>query len=239
MTTRTLYRPIALALALAAAAPVARAEDWKYDLYVYGLGAAVDGTVGLGPVDGAVDVSFSDILDNLELGAMVSFRARKDDWAVMVDAIYGDLGAANEQVDIDIDQVIFEVDAAFRLTEVLELLFGLRYVDIDTGFAFSGPLGIRASAGDSWIDPLVGLQLESPMGDKWTFGGRLDVGGFGVGTDFSYQAALHFGYRLGESATLTFGWRYLDMDYEDGDGLDRFRYDTATSGPQVGFLFHF
>ncbi len=68
----------ALAVALAVAAPAARAEDWKYDLYVYGLGAGMDGTAGIGPVDGTVDVSFSDILDNLELGFMGSFRARKD-----------------------------------------------------------------------------------------------------------------------------------------------------------------
>ena len=229
----------ALAVAIAFTSPAAQAEDWQYDLYVYGLGAAMDGTVGIGPVDGAVDVSFSDILDNLELGFMGSFRARKDDWAVTVDAIFMGLGAANQLVDIDVDQLVLEVDASYRFTEVFEVLFGLRYVDVDTDLDFTGPLDTRASVGDRWVDPVVGLRLEAPMGDKWVFAGRLDVGGFGVGTDFSFQAALHLGYRLGESATLTLGFRYIDMDYEDGTGLDRFKYDIATSGPQVGVVFHF
>ncbi|MEE8525926.1 MAG: hypothetical protein V3T72_18475 [Thermoanaerobaculia bacterium] len=229
----------ALAVAMTLIEPPARAQDWEYDLYVYGLGAGMDGTAGIGPVDVAVDVGFSDILDNLELGFMGSFRAKKGDWAVMVDAIFMGLGAANERVDIDIDEVILEVDVAYQFSEVFELLFGLRYVDIDTDIDFLGPLGVRASAGDNWVDPLVGLQIQAPMGDKWTFLGRLDVGGFGVGSDFSFQGALHLGYRLGESSTLTLGWRYLDVDYEDGDGLDRFKYDIASSGPQVGVVFHF
>lgn len=229
----------ALALAIAAAAPAAQAQEWKYDLYIYGLGAGMDGTAGIGPVDSAVDVSFSDILDHLELGFMGSFRARKDDWAVMVDVIFMGLGAANERVDIDVDQVVLEVDAAYRFTEVFEVLFGLRYVDVDTDLDFAGPLDTRASAGDNWIDPVVGLRFEAPMGDKWIFAGRLDVGGFGVGSDFSFQGALHLGYRLGEKSTLTLGWRYLDIDYEDGAGLDRFKYDIATSGPQLGVVFHY
>ncbi len=228
-----------LAIALASTAPAARAQDWNYDLYVYFLGAAMDGNVGIGPVDGEIDVSFSDILDNLELGFMGSFRAQKDDWAVMVDAIFMGLGASNERVDVDIDQVVLELDAAYRLTEVLEVLFGARYVDIDTDIEGRGPLRVRASAGDKWVDPVVGLRLEAPMGDKWTFVGRLDVGGFGVGSDFSFQGALHLGYRLGERSHLTLGFRYLDIDYEDGDGLDRFKYDVATSGPQVGVAFRF
>ena len=228
-----------LALAFAFTAPAAEAEDWEYDLYLYGLGAGLEGSAGIGPVDADVNLGFSDILENLELGAMGSLRARKGDWAVMTDVVFVGLGAAGERASIDVDELILEVDLAYRFSEVFELLFGARYVDLDADLALRGPLGLRASAGESWVDPVVGLRFEAPVGGKWTVLGRLDAGGFGVGSDFSLQAALHAAYRLGDSASLTLGWRYLDIDYEDGEGRDRFKYDVVTTGPQVGVAFHF
>ncbi len=58
MKTHTLLRSIAaLAVLITAAAPAVQAQDWEYDLYVYGFGAGMDGTAGLGPVDAAVVIA--------------------------------------------------------------------------------------------------------------------------------------------------------------------------------------
>lgn len=229
----------ALAATLVFIAPPARGDDWKYDLYIYGLGSSMTGTAGIGPVEGAVDVSFSDLLENLELAFMGAFRAKKDKWAVMTDVIFAGLGAGGERANIDVDQLILEVDFAYQLTDTLEVFFGARYFDLDLDVALLGPLGLAAGGGEDWIDPLVGLRVQAPAGEKWIVVGRLDVGGFGVGSEFTWNTALHFGRRLGEKSTLTLGYRYLDVDYDDGEGLDRFKYDVVTSGPQIGIVFHF
>jgi len=227
------------ATALALLAPPARAEEWKYDLAVYMLGAGIDGTVGIGRLDADVDVGFSDILDNLEFGAMGALRASKDRWAVTTDLIYVGLGASTDRVEVDVDQLILQVDLAYGVSETFEVLFGVRYLDLDNKIAFRGPLGARADAGDSWVDPVVGVRLLKPLGEKWSLFGRLDFAGFGVGSDFSLQAGLNLDYRISPRTSFAFGWRHLDVDFEDGDGRDRFKYDVVTSGPQAGLVFHF
>lgn len=229
---------LAASLALLLAIP-AGAEEWKYDLELYLLGAGIDGTAGIGLVESEIDLSFGDVLEDLELGAMGLFRARKGRWAFLGDAIFVGLGAAGAAADVDVDQLILEGVGVYMVTDRLGLLFGGRYVDIDNEIVFRGPLGVRASGGDSWVDPVVGLGVESPMSEKWTFYGRFDVGGFGVGSELSYQVKLNLGYRPSERYSLRFGYRLLDIDYDDGRGADRFLYDVETSGPNAGIVLHF
>ena len=217
----------------------AGAEEWKYDLEVYMLGAGLDGTAGSGPLEAEVDVSFGDILDNLELGGMGTFRARKGRWAFLGDVVFMGLGAANELVDVDVDQLVLEALGVYHFNDKAGLLFGGRYVDLENELDFRGPQGLRVRGGEDWVDPVVGLGVEVPTGEKWTFFGRFDVGGFGVGSDFSYQVKLKFAYRPSERYSVIFGYRLLDIDYDDGAGADRFLYDVATSGPNLGMVFHF
>jgi hypothetical protein len=235
---RSTMPTLAASLALLLATP-GGAEEWKYDLEVYLLGAGIDGTAGIGPVEAEVDLSFGDVLEELEFGAMGLFRARKGRWAFLGDAIFVGLGTASEVAEVDVDQLILEGIGVYKITDRLGLLFGGRYIDLENEVAFRGPLGLRARGGESWLDPVVGLGVEAPTGGKWTFYGRFDAGGFGVGSDFSYQAKLNFAYRRAERYSLIFGYRLLDIDYDDGTGPDRFLYDVQTSGPNAGIIFHF
>ena len=170
---------------------------------------------------------------------MGTFRARKGRWAFIGDAIFMGLGAANELVDVDVDQLVLEAIGVYMVTDRFRLLFGARYVDIRSEFDFRGPLGLSAGGGDSWVDPVVGFGVEAPMSEKWTFYGRFDAGGFGVGSDLTYQVKLNVAYRLKERTSLIFGYRLIDIDYDDGTGADRFLYDVLASGPNAGIIFHF
>jgi len=44
---------------------------------------------------------------------------------------------------------------------------------------------------------------------------------------------------LTDRAAITFGYRWLDIDYESCDGIERFAYDVLMQGPVVGFVFRF
>jgi hypothetical protein len=35
------------------------------------------------------------------------------------------------------------------------------------------------------------------------------------------------------------GYRFLSTDYETGSGLNRFKYDILSQGPQLGLTLHF
>jgi hypothetical protein len=72
---------IAATLAGPVAAPVHAApsttDAWQFQVTPYLFGAALSGTTGIGNVTADVDLSFGDILDNLDSGFMAMLEARK------------------------------------------------------------------------------------------------------------------------------------------------------------------
>ena len=69
----------------AGAAPALAQSDWEYTGFVYLWGAGIGGETVTGQ---DIDVSFSDILDNLDFGLMGTLEARNGPWAIIGDAIY-------------------------------------------------------------------------------------------------------------------------------------------------------
>jgi opacity protein-like surface antigen len=234
-------------MALALVSTPAAAAEWKHEFAPYLWGSAMDGTVGIGPVTAEAEMSFSDILDDLEFGFMGMYRASRDRYSITVDAIYMGLGATEKgpggalKADIDIDQIGLEADFGYALNERFTLLGGLRYVSLDSDLRVTGPLGneLSASQKQDWVDPLVGAIYSWPLADDWTLNLRGDIGGFGVGSDFAWQGMATLRWQFSPRTALGIAYRYLDMDYEDGKGDDFFKYDMVTSGPAMGVIFTF
>ena len=177
---------------------------------------------------------------------MVAYRGVRGDWALMANAIFIGLGASKDlplggTADVDFDEAILEVDGGWRFARHWELYFGVRLVDIDATLEVRPITGTDQSAegSKSWVDPLVGLRFEVPMGKRWSFVGRGDIGGFGVGSDFAWQAMGHFDWRISKHFGTVFGYVALDMDYADGSGSDYFLYDVVAEGPFAAATFHF
>lgn len=256
----TLARPFSVlvtAVAIAIAAAPGAAADWSHTVtpYLWGSGMSGKTAVGTlaGPLEADVDVGFDDILSNLKFGAMASYRGdRSDGWVVMADAIYMSLEAdkqsATGPVRIDttvgVKQTALELDLGYRLNDQLTVFAGLRYNDVDTDLDVvrtgPGAGGNRAaSKGDSWTDPVVGVTARYPINDTWTLGVRGDVGGFGIGSDLTWQMMATVNWKVRDNLEVVAGYRYLDADYEDGSGTDLFKYDMVTSGPGIGVSFKF
>lgn len=252
-TTRAPKAPTVLATAcLPATSPVtALAESWQQTVTVYLVGASMSGEADIGSVTADVDVSFGDILDNLEFGAMLAYRAERGPWALNGDLIFLSLEqtktgigpAGNLAAKVEGDQLMVELDLGRALTERLEAYVGLRYwqVDADITVGGGGPLGetLAASEKENWVDPVLGLRYALPLGERWVLAGRGDIGGFGIGSDFSWHVTVYAGWRMTEQATLLLGFRYLDVDYDDGTGSDRFLWDVAEGGPTLGLAWRF
>jgi opacity protein-like surface antigen len=119
---------------------------------------------------------------------------------------------------------------------------GALYNDVSAGISLKGPTDrVREqSAGDDWVDPIVGVLFETPIGaGNWSFTGSAQIGGFGVGADLVTILTGSFSYRFNNWSSIDIGYRYLDFDYEDGDGLERFKFDMKEHGPAVGWRFDF
>ena len=223
----------------------AESDDWSYTVTPYLWAIGMSGQTGSNVFVADVDMNFGDVFDNLDGALIINFEASKGNWTYWLD--YNSMKLANEAtvgplaVNLELSQKLWELAAAYQLgnSETLEVFGGIRSVDVDTLILVEsdGEVGInfRARTGDSWIDPIVGIRGTWPLSGKWNLRARADVGGFGVGSDFSYQLAATVSYQFNDLTSVRFGYRYLDMDYEDNN----FVLDMGISGPMLGVGFSF
>ena len=241
----------------------AQPGDWQFEVTPYFWGAGMRGDVQLGSLPKiSTDVSFSDILDVLDFGIMGAFEARKGRWGMLFDAIYMDLAmdatasrtgagpvgaSATADANLEMKQTLLAAAASYRAVEgrsPVDVFGGLRYVKIeasaDINASFFGPVATTSGAvsrsGDvDWVDPYIGVRIQHPITDRWTLVGYGDTGGFGVGSDFTWQALAGVNYHFSKSVSGKLGYRYLSVNY-DKDG---FLYDMATYGAYLGVGIRF
>jgi hypothetical protein len=221
---------------------------WKVTFAPYFMGAAMSGTTAVAGQEVTVDMSASDIFSNLQFGAMGLVVARKGNWGAGGDALWMSLGAngtapgpAGVTASADMSQGAFAFYGLRRLGAAADLFFGGRINYLSANLRVNAPLQVRSADGSkTWFDPIVGVQLRTPeTGKRWHAQVYTEIGGFGVGSTFTWQVFPTLGFSLSKRASLEFGYRWLDIDYETGENTTLFRYDVLTQGPIVGFAFRF
>ena len=150
-------------------------------------------------------------------------------------------------------------DWAPTSTTALDLIVGARYwnlqadltlnivdeIDIPAlGLRREGSRAIADGGTVEWVDPLVGLRLRHEFADGGELFVRADVGGFGVGSDFSWNAIAGYSWEcqckpFGTTMRGVIGYRALYTDYTEGAGNRRFEWDMTIFGPVVGASFLF
>ena len=231
----------AAALLAPPAAGASETNKWTFDLSLYGLAVGMSGDIGVGPVNADVDVGFDKIWDNLEFGAMGTLRLGYDRWALTTDVLYMGLQGSKNGVTAEFDQWMVEPTISYRVCKYFEPLAGVRYNYLSGELRGPGILPTpRIPTGtQDWWDPIVGANLNLPLGKNFSFNVRGDIGGFGAGSDFTWQAFPYFGWQFAQWGSLQAGYRWVYMDYETGSGASRFKYDMLIQGPQLGFTIHF
>jgi hypothetical protein len=223
-------------------------DAWQVTFAPYMLGAGMNGTTAVAGRELTVDMGFSDILENLQFGAMGLVVARKGNWGVGGDAIWMALGANGTAPgplgitgSADVSQGAFAFYGLRRLGPAADLFFGGRINYLSAGLRINGPLQVRsADASKTWFDPIVGLQVHTPdTGKRWHAQLYSEMGGSGVGSTFTWQIFPTVGVNLAKWASLEFGYRWLDIDYTAGEGDTLFTWDVLTQGPVFGVAFRF
>jgi hypothetical protein len=212
---------------------------WRFVVAPYLMAASMDGATTLRGFDVTVDVSASDIFSNLEFGAMGMFIAQKGPWGFGADAIWMTVGAPVPNVDVDFSQGAFSFYGMRQLASAADLTFGMRVNTLSGSFTFAGSVLDDIEQDATWVDPLVGLWLRGPAEGRVLFRVYSEIGGFGAGSDFTWQIFPIVGVVLGRGVSLELGYRWLDVDYATGEGSTRFRYDVLTQGPAFGAAFRF
>jgi hypothetical protein len=231
-----------------------KSDGWSFEIEPFILASSIEGEASIGRITGVdVDVDFSDILDALDIGAMIHFEAvRANKWGLVLDYGFMDLSgqaaiAQNGVLSADLRQGVLEAFALRRFergSNTLDVFGGIRWWDNDVSLTLDLmvlPGTQSAEIEQDWVDPVLGVRWRHPFSDKWDLMLRGDVGGFGVESDFTAAAATSIFYKFKSSIALDLTYRATWVDFEDGTAQmpGYFAYDTVTHGPLVGVVFGF
>lgn len=91
-----------------------------------------------------------------------------------------------------------------------------------------------------WVDPVVGMRLrhQTASGSDINLAG--DVGGFGAGSEFSWQAVATYGFDVNVFQTTmrsVVGYRALSVDYTEDGRHGKSGVDWIQHGPVLGVAF--
>jgi hypothetical protein len=169
-------------------------------------------------------------------------------------------------VSADYTQVTVEAGGAYEIwsghnpvaagTSAFDLIGGVRYWHQDAqvsastlttvntdGLIFRNGRWIARSGAVDWADPFVGFRVRNKIGPGEELDLRADFGGFGVGSDFSWQVLATYNWRICSFYGLPLdgyvGYRALSVDYSQGSGTSKYEYDVLQQGPVLGSTLHF
>lgn len=212
--------------------------------------ASLKGDLGIGGVVAPVDLSFGDIVDNLNMVAAGTFTINNGRWGLLIDTTYIELGAPVP----DVPTPLFTIDGitveqwttagliSYRLMGdhygFLDAIGGVHYMWMRNTFDFSpgptrtGEKSLRGRA--AWVDPIVGLRAEKYVTDKFYVQAAGMIGGFGVSSDLVWIGAAGCGYNFSEKVAIDFVYRYASFDYDR-----KILFDASMHGPFLGVRIDF
>ena len=174
---------------------------WEFIFGLYGWGISMNGQTGIGDNIIDVDLSFDDLSKFNNRSFAGRFEAAKGRWAYFLDIQFGSLQAADLTSTQDVNINTFEAGIAYIIAGRLEGILGARYQTFNSDFASTG--APPESISQNWFDPYVGGRLIIPLGSLFFATVRGDVGGFGVGSDFSYNGIGSLGIQSVSYTHLT------------------------------------
>ena len=231
-------------------------DRWTVTAAPYLWAARLDGDAKVRGIKADVDVSFQDTLEKLNVAGMALIEARKGRFGFAVNPLFvrtqsdaesGPLAADNTTDIATMGASLFywavELDLGRNgrgdpQSLAIEPLVGARlnYLrgEIDTRLdAFGRSARRQVDESQTWVDPIVGVNAILRLSEHWGVRSEADIGGFGVGSDLTWnaQAVVTYGFTVwGYDAFAAAGYRALYWDYKDGG----FEWDVTMSGPMLG-----
>ena len=238
------------------APPPLGVSDWVVQVTPYMWASGMEGD--LSPFQHAptvhVDVPFSEVWDHLNFGGFLNVWAKRDRFVFSGDLMYVNLSGADAvkplpnlapgvELDAELDSVQFyaALQGGYRVIETpqfsLDALAGGRfwYISNDLTLRLEN-VGSRSFKEDfTWFDPLIGARAFYNITDKLSVMGQADIGGFGVGSEFTWSVLGTFNYVFNDNWSASVGYKHLSVDYDD----DGHVFDVDMSGPVVGVTYRF
>ena len=252
---------LAGALALSAGNAIAEEDGWNFSVApLYLWGKAIQADASAGGKELPLDLEFKDdILENLDAAFAIHAEATNGEITFFLEYNFARLdpevsefvGGVEVKGSVNFEDTMSEGGVAWVFAETgatrWEVLGGLRYYKQDVEVKFSTsqeiqppvPLPNKLEVGDSWLQPFGGVRLSTALSERWSLRGRADYGYEGSDST-ALQGLLFFDYRFRDWGSAFVGYRYLDIDFDNGSTrLDQYGFDGDQQGPLIGLNFHF
>ncbi len=234
--------------------PAHAQENWT-EVGIYGFMVDIDGDATVGNVISDVDVSFSDIFDNLDLGFMGFVEHRRGKWSFIGDVAYLKVSAdkttsrtqfSSATLDAEFEQVLAGGFVGYRVFAKnqlgIDLLGGARYneiaVELDVRASLLGlTTSSSRNAEEEWVDGVIAARVQYGHDNGWGVSAWADIGD---GSDSnSFQLAGIVSYLFKNNIRVYGGYRHFSFEYKGDSGGNRFELDLDYAGPMIGVAYRF
>ncbi len=245
--------------------PAAAGSEWQVDVQPYiWIPARIKGDSTVSGATAKLDLTFGDIIDDFDKIFALSGRveAWKGDWAIIFDGLYVSLkadfdveplggGPISPNVNVDIAQALVDLGLGWRFLDRpldaaategprlrLDLLGGMRYQYLKQEISLA-PVDLGTSK--DWVELMIGGRASLQLSEKLMFAVRADASGFGIGSASNLTWNLYAGgsWRFTPAFDLKLGYRLIDLDYDNGSGVNEFGLDLRMHGPYIAATFRF
>ena len=175
----------------------------------------------------------------------------------------------NGKVQLDYEETIIQSGIAYEVARwqsapgsftALDLMGSARYwnQDVDVSLRLTGTLTVDlrelglqlqrsrrvaiARSGDlEWVDPVIGARIRHQIAPGKELRLVGDVGGFGAGSEFSWQAVATYGFDVncfGTPLHTVIGYRALAVDFSEEGRFGKNALDVVQHGPVMGVTFN-
>jgi hypothetical protein len=225
-------------------------NPWSFTLTPYGWMTSISGTMTVGDQTADIDVPFKDILKKLDMAFMMAAELRYKRWGLTGDFIYARLhddnappaGIVFSSTHLVVKETIGTFELSYRVVDskpaFLDVFAGARLYNVYSQIRLLpnlGNQGVNVSVTETWADPIIGLRGRYYVSRAVFLSLYGDIGGFGAGSEFSWQAVGGVGVQASHWCDLELGYRALGFDYEPG----RTKQDFITYGLLLGATIHF
>jgi hypothetical protein len=239
-----------------------RDEQWEFRVTPYMWAPQIESKVTVGGYSTTINTYFSDIWRNLEAAGMVNLEAQKGKLGFFLNPLYMKIRGDGEllrttdasrplpptrDITLNLTMGVLEFGGFYRLATwsldskqgtgravTLEALAGGRYWYIHMDLDTSSP--INPTKYNDFVDPIIGGRTKVDLTDKLAFNLEGDIGGFGVGCDFTWNAQTSIAYQFTHLVSAFVGYRVLYADYKQSTGN---RFQETFQGPTGGVTFRF
>jgi hypothetical protein len=226
-------------------------SEWHVDwvpFYLWFTG--IKGNVGAQGYVVPVDASFSQVFSQLNIGWMTVLDVRRKRIGLLTDLVFMSLSSDQKTTPVQggaysgftANAKTFWVDPEvyYRLFDrerfSVDAVGGGRFWRLDNSINLQPGVLAAASVGQtqSWVDPVLGARFRVNFGRGWYASLKGDAGGFGVGSQQTWQVYTGIGKEFKRKYSVFLGYRYLYVDYKNGG----FLFDTHMDGVLAGFAIH-